>query len=554
MDTYVRAAGVRIPLALGYRKRVVQGGDRGLRFDSRYTYDFDMWNDGWEPLGRMVDHNEWNLFGILQDAPNHFRVWKAESARTASLTQVQGHQAPGWIALYDPEGGAAVGYPAMSANAPKALLAMPAGGGALVVYLHPPYVRPLDLRAGADPQKLFGIEHAITLAVHEGEFPAARPDQVLARSWGVDHLESDDPVRPYPPATPPAEPAFSEGEAGLLVSGGVPLPRGAISSAENLVLRREGNEVPLQAKALAFWPDKTIKWALLTFPLDGRGGYEITAAAGGRAAATIPVQVTTRRNEAIPFELAYGPDLQRGKLASPLRVTRDGNRVTVDTGRLSITVATGKGGFITSASLDGQPIVRESDGRRNFLDYLNVTGDYASCTSGAAGKPEPSDAVIDKIEVEEEGPLRAVLKLTGKFPCRDEAGHTLRIEAYAGRTYLRVFHSVTFMQKDVYKQMVRGMGLRLPLALGDSLTAYAGGEGEPVRLEGARAGLAHPSHLHYEAWQAQKAPGQRRPSGAGRRRPAGSTCRTGVGAARWSIASWARNSRKRSVAIWRARN
>ena len=323
----------------------------------------------------------------------------------------------------------------------------------------------------------------------------------------MDHLESDDPVRTYPPAPAPAEPAFSEGEAGLLVSGGVPLPRGAISSAENLVLRREGSEVPLQAKALAFWPDKTVKWALLTFPLDGRGGYEVTAAAAGRAAATIPVQVTTRRNEAIPFELAYGPDVRRGKLASPLRVTRDGNRVTVDTGRLSITVATGKGGFITSASLDGQPIVRESDGRRNFLDYLSGTNDYATCTNGAAGKPEPSDAVIDKIEVEEEGPLRAVLKLTGKFPCRDEAGHTLRIEAYAGRTYLRVFHSVTFMQKDIYARMVRGMGLRLPLALGDSLTAYAGGEGEPVRLQGARAGLAHPSYLNYEAWQAEKASG-----------------------------------------------
>jgi len=506
-DTYVRAAGVRIPLALGYRKRVVQGGDRGLRFDSRYTYDFDMYEDA--PVGgiwyfTIVDHSEWNLFGILQDAPNHFRAWKAESARTASLTQAHGRQAAGWIAMYDPECGAAVGYRGISANAPKALLGVPTGAGALIVYLHPPYCRPLDLRPGADPQKVFGMEHTITLAAHEGEFAKARPDQVIARNWGVDRFESDDPVRTYPPAPGPIEPAFSEGEAGLLVNGGVPLPRGAITSAENVVLRREGKEVPLQAKALAFWPDKSIKWVLLTFPLDGCGGYEVTAAAGGNAAATIPIHVTTRRNETLPFELAYGPDVRRGKLTSPLRVAREADRVTVDTGRLSWTVATGKGGFLTSATLDGQPIVREGGARRNFLDYLSATNDYATCTSGAVGKLEPSDAVIDKIEVEEEGPLRAVVKLTGKFPCQDEAGHTLRIEAYAGRTYLRVFHSVTFMQKDIYERMVRGMGLRLPLALGDSVSAYAGGEGEPVRLEGARAGLAHPSYLHYEAWQAEK--------------------------------------------------
>lgn len=78
---------------------------------------------------------------------------------------------------------------------------------------------------------------------------------------------------PYPR---PFEPA--------LVQGGIPFAPGAVTSPEGLqILDADGQTLDLQARALAFWPDGSVKWAELTF-------YLPTIPASGRASATLQVR------------------------------------------------------------------------------------------------------------------------------------------------------------------------------------------------------------------------------------------------------------------------
>ena len=57
------------------------------------------------------------------------------------------------------------------------------------------------------------------------------------------------------------------------VTSGIPWPRGRLWNCDVLRLSdRRGRRMPLQARPLAFWPDGSIKWSLLTTRLHAKGG------------------------------------------------------------------------------------------------------------------------------------------------------------------------------------------------------------------------------------------------------------------------------------------
>jgi hypothetical protein len=496
---FVRQMSLHIPLALNARKRVVQGGDRGIHFDSRYTYDFTIDTRMMVLATNLMDHNEWNLFAVSQDAPNHFRMWKAESEATASLTMQEGKEAAGWIGAYDRQGGIVMGYAGLAEQAPKCLQVNAGGGGELVLMLHPPYSRPLDQRAGADPQHVFGIKHEMLLVFHEKEFPEAHPDQALCKEWKLPRLASDLPVKPYPPA-PAVDIPYAEGSTAPLVNGGVPLPQGAITQADQVRLMKGEKEVPLQTRILAYWPDHSVKWLLLTFPPDGSGGYVLEAGQG--AGQTIPVNVTTRRQETNTFRLCFGKDVKTGRITSPLTVKNPPggttNEVIIDTGKMQMLVRD----FIRQVVVNGKTVVSDQPGRRNFMDFVWPATNYPVNTSGCIGERDEGEAEVESIEVEEAGPLKAVIAIRGKYKNREAHRMALRLEAYAGRAYVRIYHSVVFMQADPRKCFMNAMGLRLPLQVtGTKTRVMVGGEGEPVELKGGLTGISQPSYLDYQAWQ-----------------------------------------------------
>ncbi len=496
-DRFIRDVSLRLPLALNMRKRVVQAGDRGVQWNTRHFYQFHVSTR--QALMNEPDHNIWRRFAIDQNSAGDYHIWKAESTATPALTMQRGLRAPGWMATYDERAGLIFAYRGIADRAPKSLRVLAEDAGeARVCLWHDglPALHPDAPQADA----VFGEPHVIDIGLFADELTFAQPDVALANLWGVDGLASDPPARNEPPLGDlnPLADQSAEEEAPL-ITGGVPMPRGAITDSSNVRLQRDGADVPLQTKTVGYWPDGSIKWLLLTFPPEG-GEVE---GAGGEGDG-IEFDVTRRDGSAQRYTLRYGGDCAAGTPVRALHAAGDGDTVSIDTGRLQLELAAGEG-WLRSAKLDGRELL--SDPAGSFVDFLRTDVIYPSMTTHQEGAFDPGTFVPESIELEEAGPLRAVVKLVGMTTAQESPRMVLRLEAWAGRTCARVFQSVEFLHADPRRAFVRRMGIELPLA-GGYERATAGGQDGPVELAaGRRAGLRQHSHLGYQAWHQR--PGER---------------------------------------------
>ena len=220
------------------------------------------------------------------------------------------------------------------------------------------------------------------------------------------------------------------------ITSGIPFPQGDLPHTDHVrVLDAEGGEIPSQVIPLALWPDETIQWALVD--VQGREGT---------------------------YALEYGTDVTRREYDSPLTVEETHERVTVRTGPLAFTVDRHRFGLLGDVRLDDEPIAEGSGGI-----YLTDDG----------GRTFVSLCPPEELIVEESGPLRAVIRAKGKH--RAESGEELfsyivRIHAYAGKSYLRVFHTFenTFAESEFVN--VRSLVLRTPFVLGSERSYAFGGD------------------------------------------------------------------------------
>jgi hypothetical protein len=504
-DRFIREAGLRLPLALDHRKRVVQAGDQGLRWDTRHHYQFHMTMGAGDELLGAPDTNWWRHFYVDQESDHSYRIWRAECAETAGVQSFVGRRVAGWMTLYDRTGGALIACRALAERAPKTLYANARGGGKAVLYLHPPTQPAAD---PADPRldrSLFGEPHEIDFIFFEGEESALQPDRLLADLWGVKELPSDGPTR-FRPIIDEVDlwnvPA-AQSDLAPMVAGGMPLPRGAIASPDQARLFTGDREVPCQTVPIAFWPDRSIKWLLLTFPLDGGPGLSFAPGAGEGDEARF--NVTLRKGGPVEFRLRFGKNVRAGNAGGPLAVSLGRDLVTIDTGPLAVTLSEGER-WMPSARIHGREMVRNDGLAQAVVDFIRTGGKpvYPVGTTHPEGVADDGPVRIERIEIEEAGPLRAVVRIEGRALCIEPARIILRLEFYRGRSYVRVTHSVEFMQKGPREVFVRRLALRIPLSMdGADARVAAGGQEGPVELPpGATAGLRQTNHLHYEIWRA----------------------------------------------------
>ena len=171
-----------------------------------------------------------------------------------------------------------------------------------------------------------------------------------------------------------AEPAglVREGEA---VRIGVPLPAGWLrDAAEALITDREGTEVPHQARALALWADRSVRW-LLVDALASCAPHECTAL------------VLRRRGSA--------PEARQPVLL--VRSTDDS--VEIDTGVVRILLDRRSAGLIASAQLEG-------------MELLAMPGS-GICIQDSAGHSH--ELQIERWSIEEQGPILAAVFAEGGF-------------------------------------------------------------------------------------------------------------------------------------------
>ena len=273
----------------------------------------------------------------------------------------------------------------------------------------------------------------------------SRPKGSVARGWVPLQVTNQAPVarRRWP------------------VTAGIPFPQGALAVADHTRLEDvSGEEVALQSAVLAEWPDGSVKWLLLDFQADLGAG----AGAGSE------------------YRLEYGTAVvRRGDLPrTPLQVTDNGSQVTVLTGPLKLLLDRREACFPARVWID-----TNGDGRFSAAEEITdpqapgamelVSGDGTSYHS--RGAPYT-------VEVEECGPLRSVIKVTGQHRAVDGSRlfcYVTRINAYAGKDFVRVLH--TWENDHVADNFttVRSLMLRTPLRLDGATTTLCGSQGEVYR-------------------------------------------------------------------------
>ncbi|UTF60418.1 Tat pathway signal sequence domain protein [Gilvimarinus sp. DA14] len=225
------------------------------------------------------------------------------------------------------------------------------------------------------------------------------------------------------------EPAVKAG-----TTWGHPWPQGALTREQPLSLvNASGDKVPLQSWPTAYWPDGSIKWT----------------------AHAVPAGISLGDQFQVKKERGPAPNL-------PVRVTTSADSITVDTGVVTISVPTSGEHLISTLSRDGRTISKNA--RLVGLVQDQVEPD-------AVAQVFAFQSQTQSVSVEQEGPVRAVVKIEGVHQIdkgKQWLPFTLRLYLYSGAESVRISHSFVF-DGDDQKDFIRGLGLRFDVVQRDEL-------------------------------------------------------------------------------------
>jgi hypothetical protein len=243
------------------------------------------------------------------------------------------------------------------------------------------------------------------------------------------------------------------------ISWGVPWAQGTVERGSSFNLSAQGSNLPVQSWPLACWPDGSIKWS----------GFATVLPAGFQG----------------PISLSTGA---ASSSIGTLSVKTGRNSVTVDTGTLQCAIPLSGPYIIESMSLGGKNIA----GASQLVCVLQ---------SGPDSNPEDSPrrerylSEVKHVTVEQQGPVRAVVKIEGMhrgtITKREWLPFTVRLYFFSGQTSIRIVHTIVF-DGDQEKDFVRGLGLQIDVPMRDQplnrTVRFAGPDGglwsEPLQPGG----------------------------------------------------------------------
>ncbi|HEY5808222.1 MAG TPA: hypothetical protein VIT67_09660, partial [Povalibacter sp.] len=303
------------------------------------------------------------------------------------------------------------------------------------------------------------------------QFIAAGALSTAALPLGAVSLAAS-PAAAITPASVPANPRagawlrWLDGDAPKVATGatwGMPWPRGKHSRNTKFSLRNEAGELfPLQNWPTAYWPDGSLKWT----------------------AHAIPANLTMTGG---PFEMVP----KAASVAAPaIRITESDVAIEVDTGVIQCRLSRGGTFLVSSIRRNGRETLR--DGKLVLLRQ-----DQSETQAAGSFVRETFESAIERVTVEQRGPIRAVVKIEGRHTNtvgRRWLPFTLRLYFHANAESIRVLHTIVF-DGDESKDFITGIGLRFAAPLTDALhdrhVRFAGPDdgvfGEAVRgLTGLR--------------------------------------------------------------------
>ncbi|GAA4671936.1 hypothetical protein [Phytohabitans rumicis] len=200
---------------------------------------------------------------------------------------------------------------------------------------------------------------------------------------------------------------------------GLPWPRGTVTADTPFAL---ADGTPLQSWTTATWPDGTVKWS--------------AHAIGPRGDPPASYEVVAGRSPRAP--------------AAPVTVAWSGDDLRVSTGPVAWTLR--RPHLISSIEYAGRQIVRA-------VRLVSIRQD------GPSRDRRHTTAEVERITVEQDGPVRAVVRLDGRHG--DWLPFSVRLYFYAGATDVRVVHTFVW-DGDPERDFLAGLGLRAGVVMRDA--------------------------------------------------------------------------------------
>ena len=244
-----------------------------------------------------------------------------------------------------------------------------------------------------------------------------------------------------------------------VVTFGVPFPRGALASAENVrLVDAADTPVPGEIRSVATWErrDGPVRWA----------------------------QIHARMKRGESYALEYGKQVHPPSFDG-LKLTDAADRVTIDTGKLRAVIGKRSSAILASAAFDF-----DGNGRYAPNEMVVRPDEAVKCLPRVVdgrGRAYPA-AKPTKVEVVEAGPVRAAVRREGWYTSADG----VRFCQYVTYTYFHLGdagfrHDHTLVVAfDTHEHEIRDLSLPLPLALEGQRTAWFaaddGPDGSPVEI------------------------------------------------------------------------
>lgn len=235
------------------------------------------------------------------------------------------------------------------------------------------------------------------------------------------------------------------------VTSGIPFAPGQLASAADVrLLDPAGQPVAAQFQATAHWPDGSIKWLLATFCAD------------------TSVQPATWQLVIAP---AQAPAAKNPEAS--VQVRESGDAITLDNGVVTLRISKSSFALFDNLTLGGQPITAQPKGGNGRI--VDGTG-----KPFMLGKP-------DRIAIEEDGPVRAVIRVAGDFVADDgmkQFRWQARYVLAAGQPWLRLSWTIGNNNLAGVLTNLQSAAVRLPFAVQGPLSgSLEGGGAQPVPNE-----------------------------------------------------------------------
>ncbi|HEY3755464.1 MAG TPA: Tat pathway signal sequence domain protein [Opitutaceae bacterium] len=246
-------------------------------------------------------------------------------------------------------------------------------------------------------------------------------------------------------------------------SFGVPWPRGTVSRDQTFALAAaNGSALPLQSWTLAYWPDGSVKWT----------GFATVAGSSDGGALKLSVSQAAGAG-------VGAPGYSDGRSAAVKLVRETETTVEINTGPLQCRIPKWGDVLFDTLTVNGRLV-----GRQARLICIRQNGPDGD----ALAAPTRSKFLgrVDRVTVEQSGPVRAVVKIEGSHQAETGSRRWLpfvvRFYFYAGQTSVRGVHTIIY-DGNQDRDFIRGLALVIQVPMREEV------QNRHVVFSGEGAGL-----------------------------------------------------------------